>query len=106
MPFTGLEALNESGVDGILSFPLTGDFYFWAKILFGIWFIIASGFYFEERKRLGKGNMLASAAVASFAVIVLAVMGSLVGGMIGSEVLLSTIVLGLIFIFVWYIKGK
>ena len=105
MAYLGLESLNDTSVAGIMGFPLTGDYYFYAKILFGIWLIIGLGFFFEERKRLGKGNMLSSFAVASLAVIVLASIGSLFDIVTG-EVFVSTIVLGLISIFIWFIKGK
>lgn len=107
MPHLGLENLNDTNIDiaGILSFPLTGDFYFYAKILFAIWFILGSGFFFEEKKRLGKGNILSSIAVASLAVMVLAGIGSLFD-IITQEILVSTLVLGAIFIFIWYVKAK
>lgn len=105
MAYLGLESLNDTSIAGVMSFPLTGDYYFYAKILFGIWLIIALGFFFEEKKRLGKGNMLSSLAVASLATIVLAVIGSLFD-IVTQEVLVSTMVLGLIFIFVWFVKGK
>ncbi len=105
MTYTGLESLNDTSVAGIMSFPLSGDYYFYAKILFGIWLIIALGFFFEEKKRLGRGNMLSSLAVSSLAVIVLAVIGSLFD-IITQEVFVSTIVLGLIFIFIWFVRGR
>lgn len=105
MPYLGLESLKDTSVAGIMSFPLTGDYYFYAKILFGIWLILGLGFFFEEKKRLGKGNMLSSLAVASFATIVLAVIGSLFD-IVTKEIFVSTIVLGVIFIFIWFIKGR
>lgn len=105
MSYIGLESLNDTSVAGIMSFPLTGDYYFYAKILFGIWLIIGLGFFFEEKKRLGKGNMLSSLAVSSLAIIVLAVIGSLFD-IITQEVFVSTIVLGLIFIFIWFVRGR
>ena len=105
MSYLGLESLNDTSVAGIMSFPLSGDYYFYAKILFGIWLIIGLGFFFEEKKRLGKGNMLSSLAVSSLATIVLAVIGSLFD-IVTQEVLVSTIVLGSIFIFIWFVRGK
>ena len=105
MAFTGLEEVNSTSVEGILTYPLTGDFYFWAKIFFGLWIVLGFSTFFEERKRLGTANIFSSFAVSSIAVIIMAFIGSLFDIVTG-EVFVSILVLGCLFIFVWYVKGK
>ena len=105
MPFTGLEDVNITGVESILSFPLTGDYYFWGKFLLALWVILGAGFFFEERLRLGKANILSSLAFASLAVMVLGVIGSSIS-IITSDILITILVLGSIFIFIWYVKSE
>lgn len=105
MAFRGLENITVDGPEDILTYPLTGDFYFWAKILFGIWVVLGLSTFFEERLRLGKGNFLSSFAVSSIAVIVLALIGSLFEIVTG-EVFVATLVLGILFIFIWFIKSR
>ncbi len=107
MAFPGLEDMNlsDGGIETIMTFPLSGDPYFWGKILFGLWLIIGFSFFFEEKKRLGKGNILSAFAVSSIGIIVLAYIGSLFN-IITGDVFVSTIVLGIIFIAIWFLKGK
>ncbi len=103
--FIGLEDINVTDISQILSYPLTGDYYFWAKILFAIFVIISLGSFFEERKRLGKGNMLSSFAVGSIVTIVLSFIGSLFNVVTG-DVFTVVLVLGAFLIFIWYVKGR
>ena len=104
MAFKGLEEVNVTGIESILSYPLTGDFYFYGWIFFAMWIIFVTGFFFEEKKRLGKGNMLSSLAFSSVPIIVLAAIGSSFD-IVTNEILIPIIVLGSIFIFVWYVQG-
>jgi len=103
MTYTGLEDINVTDISSILGFPLTGDPYFWAKIFLAFWVILTSIFFFEERARLGKGNLLSSLAFSSIAIVVLASIGSLIGIM-NNEILIPIVVLAGVFIFIWFIK--
>ena len=105
MAFTGLEDINITGVESILSYPNTGDYYFWGKILLGLWIILGLGFFFEEKKRLGNGNILSAFAFSSIAVMVLGLIGSSFD-IITREVLISIMVLGSAFIFIWFVKRE
>jgi len=103
--FIGLEDINITDVSQILAYPLTGDYFFWAKLLFAIFVIISLGTFFEEKKRLGKGNMLSSLAIGSIATIVLSFMGSLFNVVTG-DIFTTILILGGVLIFIWYIKGR
>ncbi len=105
MAFTKLEDLNTTGIEDILSYPLTGDFWFWGKILLAIFTIITLFTFFEERERLGKGNLLSSFAIASLVTIILSFLGSLFK-IITTEIFLIALVSGIVLIFIWFIKGE
>ncbi len=105
MAFTKLEDLNKTNIEDILSYPLTGDFWFWGEILLAIFIIITLFTFFEERERLGKGNLLSSLAIASVVTIVLSFIGSLFK-IVTKEIFLITLVLGIVLIFIWFIKGE
>lgn len=103
MPFLKLEQLNNTDIQGILSYPLTGDFYFWGEILLAIFLIITLSLFHEEKRRLGSSNLLSSASIGSIAVIVLAIFGSLFG-IVTKTILATTIILGTLIIFIWFLK--
>ena len=105
MSYTGLEDLNNTNIETILTFPLTGDFWFWGKILFALFWIIGLTLYFEEKQRLGRANFLSAFAVSSLAVIVLSFIGSLIG-IVTSEILTLVFVIGGILIFVWFVRSR
>ncbi len=105
MPFQTLEGTNATSIEEILSFPLTGDFWFWGAILLAIFAIITLSTFFEERDRLGKGNFLSSLAVASVITIILSFIGTLFK-IVTKEIFLIIIVFGIIFIVIWFVKGK
>ena len=102
MAFT--ELWQNMSITDFLTYPLTGDYYFYAKIMFGLWIILTSILFFEERDRLRQANLLSNMAVSSLAIIILSFIGSLFG-IITNDILVSIVVLGCINIFVWFIRS-
>ncbi len=105
MAFQTLEGANATSIEGILSFPLTGDFWFWGEILLAIFVIITLFTFFEERARLGRGNLLSSFAIASLITIILSFIGTLFN-IVTKEIFLIIIVFGIIFIVIWFVRGE
>jgi len=68
---------NQSGIGGLLAVPTSGYPYFWLWIMVSLWAIISSTLYFKEKERKGFGSLLSSLAVASFAIIILSTIGSI-----------------------------
>lgn len=93
--------VSASGITDILTYPLTGDYYFYGKILVGLYFILVSVLFIEENERTGRSSFLSAMAIASFAVIIIAFAGSL-AGIITSEIFILTVVLGGIQIGIWF----
>jgi uncharacterized protein YacL len=92
---------NTSGIGGLLAVPNASYPYFWTWILASFFFIITFSTYFSEKERRGVGYILSSMAVASFATIVLATIGTIVG-FITLEIMISILVFGLLIIGVWF----
>lgn len=104
--FPDLSSLNAtSGIGGFLSLPNATYPYFWAWIFAGLWFIVSSTLYFKEKEKRTVGNFLSSMAVAALAVLILAVIGTIVG-FISNEIMVYMTVMGFVIIGVWFFSTK
>jgi len=90
-----------STIGDFLALPNQSYPYFWAWILGGIWLIITFTLFFIEKERKGFGNMLSCMAVASFAIIVLSVTGSIVG-IVTQSIMIYILIFGMVIIGVWF----
>ena len=104
-PYLGIEEANVTDIESFLVYPLIQDYYFYSKILLGLFVIFTLSLYFEEKYRKGDANFFSCAAVGSISVIVLAFMGSLFG-MITADILTLTIVLGAVIIGIWFLTTE
>lgn len=98
-----LQEINVTEISGLVSYPLTGDYYFWASILFAIFTILTLAPYFKEKFDVGKSNFFSHLAVSSIVTIVLSFLGTLFG-MITNDIMITVLVLGSIFISLWYFQ--
>jgi uncharacterized membrane protein YjjP (DUF1212 family) len=105
MTYTELSGVNSSTIEGILTYPLTGDYYFYAKILFGLFTIFTLTLYFEEKARLGRSNFFSCMAISSIGIIVIAFAGSLIG-IITNDILIISLVLTGILVVVWMLTSE
>lgn len=96
---------NQSGIGGLMNLPSSSYPYFWAWILGGLWIIISLTLYFTEKDKVGKGRILSSMSVASFAIIILATIGTVLG-IISVDIIIYILVLGLIIIGIWWFSVK
>ncbi len=94
-----------SGIAGLMSLPNSSYPYFWAWILSGIWVIMVLTMYFKEVEKVGKAKILSSMAVASFAILVLSTIGTVLT-IISVEIMVNILVLSLIVIGIWLFSGK
>lgn len=91
---------SDSGISGILKVPSSQYPFFWLIIFAGIWFIITLTLYFKEKERLGKAKILSSMAVSCLAILILAVIGTIME-IISSEIIVDILVFDLIIIGLW-----
>lgn len=96
---------NGSGIGDILALPNASFPWFWTLILGGLWIILSSILYYSDRRLDGRGNLLASMAVAALACIIVATLGSLLG-IFTVDALITITVFGLLIIVAWIIFPK
>lgn len=101
----GLETLGgNSTIVDLMSYPTICDPYFFVKILSAFWVILVSVLFYYDQERTGKGDMLSSMAIASFAIIFLASIGTLVG-FFSNTVFIQFLVVNMIIIVFWFFRN-
>ena len=103
MVCAGLETLVDTSITGILAFPTSCDYYFWAKIMFAFWLIISMTLYFADKKRVFKSDMVSAMGVSSVVTIFVALIGTLLK-IIQRDIFIFTMVIGVVFIIFWLLK--
>ena len=96
---------NQSGIGGILSLPNNSYPYFWAWILAGLGAIITMTIYFKDKEKTGRGKILSAMSVASFTVVLLSAIGTVVG-FISVEIMIYVLVISSIIIGIWWFSVK
>lgn len=95
--------MTEIGMKEFMQFPTTCDYYFYLKIFIGLFIIFAGTLYFNERKRLGRGELLSSMAISSLGIILLSLIGTVIG-FVQTDIFIIILVAGLSFIIIWFFK--
>lgn len=103
MVCVGLEALTDNTITGILAFPSSCDFHFWAKIMAGFFIILTLILFREDEEKITKPDLISAMGVSALATIVISLMGTLVG-FISSEVFIEIFVVGIILVVLWMFK--
>lgn len=104
MVCAGLENLTRTDILGILAYPNTCDYYFYAKILGAIFIILTLILSFKEWDRYTKPDLISCLGVSALATIFIALIGTLLT-IIQPDVFILAFVLGAVFIIIWIIKG-
>ena len=103
MTCAGLETLTDSTITGILAYPTTCDYHFYAKIMGAFFIIITLTLYFKDRERVVKADMISCLGVAAIATIFVSLIGTFLT-IIQQDVFIEIFVLGMIFIMIWMLK--
>jgi len=88
--------INDTTIEGILSYPTHGSPYFWLWILGAIFFIFTFGSYYNEVKIFGRGKLLSSLVVSSFFITCLALLGTVIG-FVSTEIFVIILIFFVIF---------
>ncbi len=96
---------NNSGIAGLLSLPNSSYPYFWAWILGGIWVIMVLTMHFKEVEKVGKSKILSSMAVASFAILLLSTIGTVLT-IVPVEIMVTIVVFSFLVIGIWFFSSK
>lgn len=99
----GLEILTDDTIIGILQFPTSCDYQFYAKIM-GAFFIVLSFILFNRDKdKFVKSDMISCLGVSAIATISIALIGTFIK-IIQPDIFIEIVVVGLIFIVLWLLK--
>ncbi len=96
---------NSSGISGLLQLPNSGYPYYWLLILSGIWLIIVLTFYFTEKDKTGKSNILSDMSVACLAIIMLSVVGTILK-IVTIDIMIYILVFSMLVIGIWFFSGR
>lgn len=81
---------NSTGASGLLTYPATALPFFTPMLLFAIYVILLMATYFAARRLNGRGDFIASMAASGFVTVVVAIIMSLIPGLINGTTLLTT----------------
>ena len=92
-----------------LVWPTECDYYIYLKIMAGLMVIISWGLYKAEERRVGSGDLISALGVSSIAMVVLAVIGTLIKSsgeiaMIQLPILLYALAVAIPLILIWIFK--
>lgn len=99
----GLETLTDNTITGILAFPTSCDYQFYAKIMGAIFVILAMILYNRDKDKLIKPDMISAMGVSAIATIFIALIGTLIK-IIQPDIFIEIFVIGMIFIIIWLLK--
>ena len=99
----GLETLTDNTITGILAFPTSCDYQFYAKIMGAIFVILEMILYNWDKDKLIKPDMISSMGVSAIATIFIALIGTLIK-IIQPDIFIEIFVIGMIFIIIWLLK--
>lgn len=103
MACAGLETLTDQTITGILAFPTSCDYYFYAKVMFAFWLVLSAALFRGDKDRYLKSDYLSAMGVSAIATICVALAGTLVK-IIQPDIFIDIFVVGMVFIVIWLIK--
>lgn len=95
--------LIDNSIAGILAYPNTCDYYFYAKMMGAFFIVLTLSLYFKDRERIVKSDMISCLGVSSIATIFVSLIGTLLQ-IIPSDIFIEIFVLGMVFIVIWAFK--
>lgn len=103
MVCSGLETLTDNTIIGILQFPTSCDYQFYAKIMGAFFLVLTFILFNREKDKFVKADMISCMGVSAIATISIAIIGTFIK-IIQVDVLIEIFVVGMIFIVIWLIK--
>ena len=103
MTCVGLETLVDNSITGILAFPTSCFYYFYAAIMFAFWLILSMGLFNKDSDKFIRSDMISSMGVSAIVTIFVSLIGTLIN-IIQRDVFIIIFVIGMIFVVLWYIK--
>lgn len=109
---TACMTLAQFGINTIgdwLVYPTSCDYYFYAKILAGLFLLLTLSIFYTEKKILIKPDIISSLGVSSLVILFLAMIGTLITSssgipMIQQDIFIYVIAFTVIFVAMWFFK--
>jgi len=103
MVCAGLETLTDNSITGILAFPTSCDYQFYAKIMLAFFIILSSILFYRDKEQGRKSDIISAFGVSAIATIFVALIGTFLT-IIQPDIFTEIFVGGLIFIVIWLLK--
>ena len=103
MVCAGLETLTDNSITGILAFPTSCDYFFYAKIMFAFWLILSVGLFKKDDEKFLKSDMISAMGVSAIVTIFVSLIGTVIK-IIQRDIFIFILVIGMIFVVLWLIK--
>ena len=110
MPCQDLSIMgNRTGIEDLLVYPTTCNYYFWAVILVVIFILVSFILYNREREDRPNPDLISSLGVGATVVLFLAIIGSLISStngvpMIQQDIFLAVIAFWIVITTIWFFK--
>lgn len=109
MVCTSLGDFGMTGWSDFLVYPTSCDYFFYAKILGGLFFVLVLALYFGEKKLNIKPDILSILGVCSLGIWFLSLIGTLIkssGGipMIQQDIFMYVTAFAIVFCGIWFFK--
>lgn len=102
MTYKTFQQYNQTDLAGLFTYPAEVVPVFAPLLLFALFMIALLGTYYSQKRLTGRGDFFSSFAVAGYFTAVIAIVMSLVDGLINTSVVVTAIVvavIGTIFLF-------
>ncbi len=103
MVCAGLETLVDNSITGILAFPTSCDYQFYAKIMGAFFIVLSMILYNRDKDKFIKSDMISALGVSAIATIFVALIGTFIK-VIQPDIFIEIFVIGMIFIVIWLVK--
>lgn len=99
----GLDPLIENTITGMLAFPTVCDYYFYLKLMGGLWFILTMILKATDEEKFLKSDTISAMGVSAMFIIFISFIGTWLG-IIQRDIMIEIFVLGMIFVVLWFSK--
>ena len=103
MVCAGLETLVDNSITGILAFPTSCDYHFYAKIMGAFFIVLSMILYNRDKDKFLKSDMVSAMGVSAIATIFVSLIGTFIK-IIQPDIFIEIFVIGMIFIVIWLLK--
>ena len=103
MVCAGLETLVDNSITGILAFPTSCDYQFYAKIMGAFFIVLSMILYNRDKDKFLKSDMVSAMGVSAIATIFVSLIGTFIK-IIQPDIFIEIFVIGIIFVVVWLLK--